>query len=944
MNSNNFIQYIKVVHYLPGRMRIEIKGVLIKGHLCRRLGQLEQVPGLIKLQINPKTGRMLIIYDPGRLARQSILECLAIFFDSSPAAAIDESLMDSGRHPGLTDQEAVRRLAEYGPNSLPEAAKPGLIRLFTRQFDNFLAKTLLVSSVVCVLAREVSDAVSIMAIASVNAAFSAYQERNAEKALEALKQLVDPRARVERGGAVKRVPAAELVPGDLVHLEQGNRIPADLTLVWSNQLCVDESSLTGESCPVMKTPAKTSEGEGRSNIVYMGTTVSRGKGTGIVAVTGKDTEIGKISSTIKEDKKVQTPLQRELSGIGKAFVKVSSAAGLIVFSTGLIRGNPLVPTLISALSLAVTAIPEGLPTMVNIAQADGVRRVARQRTVVRKLPAIENISGTTVICTDKTGTLTKNEQALRHIYTGHRLWNFEAEGRFMYSHKDLIAALRCGCLCNDARADGSRLNGDPLEGALLVAAGRAGLDTGSLRSAFIRLEDIPFDAERGRMTVICRDDQGRVYAFVKGSPDTVIGLCGQIMCGGEARPIMEEDKINILGMRDVFAGQACRVLALAEKQILPPTQDEDPESNLTFLGLAAFSDPLRPEVGEVVRRLGQAGIKIAIITGDHGITAAAVAREAGISGDSYLTGSEIEKMDPEELGLRVKDTVIFSNMLPVQKLKVIKALQKNNETVTMIGDGVNDAPAVKLADIGVAMGGIGSDVTKQSADIIITDDNFAALAGAIMQGKALHCNIKRTVKYLLATNIGELIISFVPVITGHRMTLIPVQMFWLNLLVDSLPALALGVRPPSAGEMDKPLRSKKLVDKNVLNNSLCRGINTGLGGLAAFTLGLGSGGISRARTLSLASVTLRQISYARECSGGKIHKSLFIALASTSFLLLASIYFPPLRRMLKTHPLSLQDWLLAGATALAASMMDILCDSFFARETKKPAISRPLQK
>ena len=950
MDKNERSQYIKVVHHIPGRMRIDLPGMLNGENLRRQLVQLEKVPGFIALRPNAKTGRILVIYDHRLLNRQSALGYIAVFADPAPVAAAGcgTAKGEFGGHKGLTDQEAASRLAEYGPNSLPEARMPGSLRLFTRQFDNFLAKTLLASSVVCVFARELSNAASILAIASVNAAFSAYQERNAGKALEALNRLVDPRARVLRDGVVKSIPAAELVPGDLVFLEQGNSVPADLTLIEARHLSVEESSLTGESSPVVKTPAMPNE---KSNAaVYMGTAVCRGKGSGIVTATGMDTGIGKISSTIKEDRIVRTPLQRELSGIGKVFVRVSATAGLITLLTGLSRGNHLFPALVSALSLAVTAIPEGLPTMVNIAHANGVRRLARQKTIVRKLSSIEHISVTTIICTDKTGTLTKNEQTVKHIYAGQRLWSFEGEGYDpskggvipggtgnVNSHSDLISALRCGALCNDARLDGCcRVEGDPLEGALLAAAGRAGLDIHSLRSEFTRLGEIPFTAERSRMAVFCRNNEGQACAYVKGSPEKVIDLCGKMMCCSETKAITDKDKAGMLRQRDAFAGRGYRVLALAQKLLSSPEHEEGAESDLTFLGLAAFSDPPRPEAKEAVQWFKRAGIKTAIITGDHGVTAAALAEELGISGHrSYLTGADIERMDPEELRLRIKDTFIFSGMLPAQKIKVIKALQQNNETVTMIGDGVNDAPAVKLADIGIAMGGIGADVTKQSADIVITNDSFAAVSGALIQGRALHRNIKRTVKYLLATNVGELIISFVPAIINRRMTLIPIQMFWLNLLVDSLPALALGIRPPSSNEMDMSFESKKVVDKKVFNTALCRGINTGLSGLAAFALGMGSGDISRAQTLSLANVTLRQIIYALECGDKKPDKSLKIALALTASLFLGSVYIPFLRKILKTHPLSVSDWLLASSTAFAASILDAFCE-YIKRAGGKP--------
>lgn len=930
---------------------MDLPGLKNNRECSRKLSLLRYVPGLFSVVPNTRTGRMLVLYAPERITAPAVLSVIRTALDLKKeyVDALQEvsCVKDPGRHlprHGLTEAEALERRRIYGPNQLPPVKKPGLIRLFTGQFDGFLARTLVASAIVSIMARETVNAVSIFGITAINAVFSAYQEYNSEKAMEAVNRLVEPTARVVRNGETKRIPAPGLVPGDLVLLEQGNRVPADMLVIKASNLCAEESSLTGESCPVDKTPAVNPETQKPSNTLYMGTNICRGKAEGIVISTVPTTAMGRISMAIKEERVNKTGLQNEIYGVGKTFIKVSSSAGLAVLTAELFRGGFILPSLVDALSLAVSSIPEGLPTMVTIAQASGVTALARRGAIARKLPSVENVGKTTMVCFDKTGTLTMNVQTLKYIYTGYSIWSISENSRHPAAPavfpgafrpsagnsqaSDLYSALRCSVLCNDARISRSGSpGGDPLDAALLSAAGKSGVDVSSLRNKFPRVDEIPFDPLLGRMTVVCRHGCGDYFAFVKGSPHRVLDRCGGVLCSGKTWPASGAALAAIKRQIDLLAGNGCRVLALAQKQ-LSRLYKPDYESDLIFIGLAAFHDPPRPDARKVLRQLRQADIKTAIITGDNCKTALALAEKLGPGPKARaITGAQLERISPQELPRAVREIEIFAEVLPEQKLKIIEALKQTGEVVVMVGDGVNDAPAVKQADIGMAMDGMGADVTRHTADIVIAGGGLEAVVETISQGRLVHRKIKSTLEYLLAANVAELTIAFIPLLTGLRSALPPAQMFWLNILSDGLPALALTVARPSGESLyrDKAGGGFGAMDKGMSARAICRGLTTGATGLFFLVIGHRRGDLYRARTMSMAAVIARQIIHARECGGKSPGRSVRYLLAATALLFLTSVYFPGLGRLFKTTSLGLADWVAVMAAVYASSRLDGVC-------------------
>lgn len=922
---------MKVLHSLPGRIRVDLPALKNNRECLARLSRLNDLQDLLAVFPNGRTGRMLVKYKPGILSEPEVLSfiCSALNgakeYSAHAEVGCAKDNMTGRPGQGLTEEEALERLQTYGPNILPPFKKPGFIRLITGQFDGFLAKTLIASAAVSIMAREAANAISILAIASINAFFSAYQEHNSEKAMEAISRLVEPKARVLRDGEIKVIPAPGLVPGDLVFLEQGSRVPADLLVVRAGNLCAEESSLTGESCPVEKFP---------SHILYMGTNICRGKAEGRVISTGTATAMGGITTTLKEERTGMTDLQRELNSVGNAFLKVSSAAALTVLSAELLRGKAPLTCLVEALSLAVSAIPEGLPTMVTIAQANGVTRLAGKGALARRLPSVENVGKTTVVCFDKTGTLTMNRQTLKYIYTGHRLWSVSETGGyhggkisvpgFTAQDADLYPVIRCGVLCNDALINKSGIpEGDPLDVGLLSAAQNYGIDVAALKNGFTRLDEIPFDSARGFMTVICSEGEGNYQAFVKGAIDRILGLCDRILCSGEIRPLCADDRNTLEKQRDLLAGRGYRVLALAHKQLNSRSQSGC-AGDLIFLGLAAFHDPPRPEAGQVLRQLRQAGIRTVIMTGDNRSTALALARTLGLADQKVKTGAQLEKVSPEDLPGAAGETGIYAQMLPEHKLTVIEALKQSGDIVVMVGDGVNDAPAVKKADIGMAMEGIGSDVTRHTADIVITAGGLTTVVQAIGQGRIVHRNIKSTLEYLLEANAAELTIAFLPLLAGLRSALPPVQMLWLNILADGLPALSLTVMRPEKDNsgLQNPGCCAGVMDKGMFAGAIGRGIVTGATGLLLLVYGQSRGDIYRARSMSMAAVVTRQIIQAWESSGRSKDKFVRLSLGATALLFLASVYLPGPARLLKMAPLGMANWLAVMAAVFASLRLD----------------------
>jgi len=849
---------------------------------------------------------------------------------------------------GLPESQIKPRLAQYGPNKLREQKARGPLKIFLEQFQDFIIWILIGAALISGILQEWIDALAIIAIVILNAVLGLIQEYRAEKSLIALKKMASPMSRVVRDGVRGSIPAAELVPGDLIELESGDHIPADSRLAWHTpNFAVQEASLTGESTPVMKTDLALEEKNiplaDRANTVYLGTSVVSGKARAIVVETGMQTELGRIAGLIQSIVNVSTPLQKRLEQFGKWIIYLCFALVAIVFGMGVLRGGKVLDMILTAVSLAVAAIPEGLPAVVTIALALGVQRMVKRHVLIRKLPAVETLGCATVICSDKTGTLTKNEMTVRVVYTQTGLYyvtgaGYGPGGEFVRdslkidpgAEQDLVACLRAGVLCNDSELvqDGEtyRILGDPTEGALLTAAAKAGLLKGLLTSEMTFVDEIPFDSERKRMTIIRQTaGQEKYVAYVKGAPDILLQDCRRVLDNGVERPLSNDDIVSIAEANNRLSNQALRVLAVAERSFSrkPETREaEDIETDLTFIGLMAMIDPPREEVKEAIAKCRLSGIKTVMITGDHKNTAVAIARELGFYGEdaNALTGEELDRLSDEEFEGLIERTPVYARVSPEHKLRAVRAWRKKGEVVAMTGDGVNDAPAVKEADIGVAMGITGTDVTKEVSDMIITDDNFASIVAAVEEGRGIYDNIKKFIHYLLSCNAGEILTMFVASLLGWPIPLFPIQILWVNLVTDGLPALALGMDPV---EKDIMTRKPRRPDESIITRArailiLAQGAFIGFCALLAFAfvLFVEKEGLGRARTAALFALTCSQLFHALNCRSQS--KSLFklglftnvkllFASGASLCLQIAISYIPWTQRVFKVEAMSALD-------------------------------------
>jgi Ca2+-transporting ATPase len=850
---------------------------------------------------------------------------------------------------GLSDSEIRTRLAQYGPNQLLEQKGRGPLKIFLEQFEDFIIWVLIGAALVSGFLQEWVDALAIIAIVILNAILGFIQEHRAEKSLLALKKMAAPFSRVVRGGVRASIPAAELVPGDLIDLEAGDHIPADSRLVWHTpNFAVQEASLTGESTPVVKTCLALVEERDvplaeRGNMAYMGTSVVSGKARALVAETGMQTELGKIAGLIQSIEHETTPLQRRLEQFGKWIVYLCFALVAIVFVMGLLRGGKILDMFLTSVSLAVAAIPEGLPAVVTIALALGVQRMIKRHVLIRKLPAVETLGCATVICSDKTGTLTKNEMTVRAVFTLAGFFEvtgtgYEPKGGFVLDGKpadprrypDLMACLRQGILCNGAElseVNGTyKILGDPTEGAILTAAAKADLGKDALTAEFPFLEELPFDSERKRMTIIRRDgSRDRYIAYVKGAPDVLLAHCTRVLENGVERPLKAEDIASIQKTNDHLSGQALRVLGVAFRafdQKPERIEANEIENGLTFTGLIAMIDPPREEVKAAMVKCRTSGIKTVMITGDHRNTAVAIARELGFYGEDSLalTGEELDRLSDEAFEGEVERTSVYARVSPEHKLRAVRAWRKRGDVVAMTGDGVNDAPAVKEADIGVAMGITGTDVTKEVSDMVITDDNFASIVAAVEEGRGIYENIKKFIHYLLSCNAGEILVMFVASLVGLPVPLLPIQILWVNLVTDGLPALALGMDPVDKNIMDRPPRppDEAIITRARMKLILAQGVFIAFCSLLAFcfVLLIEKEGIVRARTAALFAMTCSELFQALNCRSQT--ESLFklglftnvkLLFASMGSLLLQILinYLPLTQRIFKVEALSLFD-------------------------------------
>lgn len=879
-----------------------------------------------------------------------------------------EQELNSNYSQGLSSSEAKSRLEKYGPNALEEGKRKTIWAKLAEQFLDPMILILLIAAVLSIILKEVSDAILIMLIVIANALLSIYQEGKAEQAIEALQKMASPNATVYRDGEFVNIPSSELVPGDIVELETGDIVPADLRLIESSNLKIEEASLTGESVPVEKDAEITFDdvveiGD-RDNMSFSSTIVSYGRGKGVVIGTGKETEIGKIATRIQSFDDEQTPLQKKLAQLSKVLGIIVVVVCAVVFVTGLLYKHQPVKMLLTSVSLAVAAIPEGLPAIVTIVLSLGMTRMAEKNAIVKKLLAVETLGTTTYICSDKTGTLTQNEMTVVKAYVDNKEieitgTGYEPKGELLIDGEkidennsgSLYTFLNIGALTNDARLIEENgvysLAGDPTEGSLLTLAGKLNITRESANEMYPRIEEIPFDSTRKMMTTFHdKFIDKKVVSFTKGAPDIIIDKCTKILINGKIKDLDEATKQNLFEQNIKFARQALRVLALAFKthDSLPTNIDsENIENEMIFVGLAGMIDPARPEVKDAIKECKTAGIIPVMITGDYLETALAIAKDLGIAEreDQAIMGKELNTMSEEEIRQVVREKTVFARVSPENKVQIVTALKENGEITAMTGDGVNDAPAIKKADIGIAMGITGTDVAKNTSDVILTDDNFATIVHAVEEGRIIYSNIKKFVSFLLSCNVGEVLVIFLAIIFNWPTPLLAVQLLWLNLVTDLFPALALGVEQGEKDIMEQDPRdpTEPIIDKELVISIAVQSIAITVSVLAAYYISLElyaegwrelhAGGKAMEAALdiqlreprSIAFVTLIMAELLRSFSvrstkytvfelGLTTNKRLVQGVTFSFIITLIVIYVPQLHDLFDTYSLGLRDWAL----------------------------------
>ncbi|NMB56207.1 MAG: cation-translocating P-type ATPase [Leptolinea sp.] len=900
-------------------------------------------------------------------------------FPSYSTATIDEALksLDVSLENGLSSSEVSARIEKYGPNQLQEAPKRTFLEMVIDQLKSFVIILLLVAAAISGILGEWVDAIAILLIVVLNAVMGVVQESRAEEALASLKKMASPEAHVIRDGKRITIPASQLVPGDVVFLEAGNFIPADIRLTEAVNLRVEEAALTGESLPIQKNSSLVLKGKvplgDMANCAFMGTMVSYGRGMGVVTSTGMSTELGQIATMLQEVENEETPLQKKLDDLGKTLGYACIAVCVLVFVTGMIRATDLldpqhwVDQFMIAVSLAIAAVPEGLPAIVTISLALGMREMVNRHALIRRLSSVETLGSATVICTDKTGTLTQNEMTVTRLWVDGKTFEvtgsgYATEGKFLLDGKEAdlekypgaTTALWVGMLNNDAHLEvadqenekGVRVIGDPTEASLLVAAAKAGAELKKVNHAFPRTAEIPFDSERKRMVTLhdamqaTADDFSPYYhpssgeryvAVVKGAPDIVLSLCKNIQCMDDksTKPMDEAMKAKVLEANDSMTKDALRVLGLAFRTVDAHPDEENLkalEEDLTFVGLIGMIDPPRPEVKPALLKARHAGIRTVMITGDYPNTARAIGESIGLiqPGHSVFTGAQINDLSDEELQKAAETTDVYARVSPEHKMRIVDALRGNKQIVAMTGDGVNDAPAIKRADIGVAMGITGTDVAKQTADMVLTDDNYASIVSAVEQGRVIYSNIRKFVYFLISCNLAEILIIFLPTLFGRGSPLTAIQLLWLNLISDGAPALALGTEKGDPDLMDRKPRppEEPIINKKMAIGVAIQTVVDTATTLTAFNIGLRMGAeapnnIAMAETMAFVTLCLSELirAYAARSErystfkiGFFSNKWMNLAVLSSFLLVMMVVYVPFFNPIFNTQPLELVEW------------------------------------
>lgn len=879
-----------------------------------------------------------------------------------------EKSLNTSIEQGLTTKEVELRRNKFGWNELSEGEKQSAILLFFSQFKDFMVLVLLGATLISGLLGEYIDAIAIMAIVLINGILGFIQERKAEKSLDALKNLSAPQVNVLRNGTWIKINSREVVPGDVIKFSSGDRLGADIRLIQVNNLEIEESALTGESIPAVKNTniihEKSPNLGDMNNMGFMGTMVTRGNGVGIVTGIGMSTAMGKIADMIQSATAMITPLQRRLQQLGKILITVALLLTLLVVVVGIIHGHDAYTMFLAGVSLAVAAIPEGLPAIVTVALSLGVQRMIKKNAIVRKLPAVETLGCASVICSDKTGTMTQNKMTVTHLWSGGKTWFVKAEedpdGKLFFDRelpvdpneeKSVQQLLTFGVLCNHTelvfKGDSYSIDGDPTEGALLFAALKAGIQRNTLLEQFEIEKEYPFDSTRKMMSVIVKDANGKRFAITKGAPDVLVEKCESILWDGKQRLMNKDLNTSVMHAVNDLAAQALRTIAIAMKPIhsgVLPEKESDVEKDLTFIGLQGMIDPPRPEVKAAVEECKIAGIKTVMITGDHKATACAIAEQLGIldNREQVMDGQRLNELTVEELENEVENISVFARVTPEHKLKIVKALQNRGHVVAMTGDGINDAPAIKTADIGIAMGITGTDVAKEASSLVLLDDNFATIKAAIKEGRNIYENIRKFIRYLLASNVGEILVMLFAMLLSLPLPLVPIQILWVNLVTDGLPAMALGLDQPEENVMRrKPRHIKEGVFARGLGwKIVSRGFLIGISTLIAFMVVYykDPNNLEYAQTIAFATLVLAQLIHVFDCRSEISvfsrnpfgNKYLVWAVISSAALMVAVIYVPFLQPIFHTLPIALNDWLLiVGMSALPTFL---LAGSFILRK------------